>query len=85
MCLAVPMKLIKINGVTGIAEIGGLQKEIGLLLLENVNVGDYVIVHAGYAIQKLDEKEAFKTIALLESYHEMPQDTKNTKKGCNSK
>ena len=53
------MKLIKINGVTGIAEIGGLQKEIGLLLLENVNVGDYVIVHAGYAIQKLDEKEAF--------------------------
>ncbi|HHT9158775.1 MAG TPA: HypC/HybG/HupF family hydrogenase formation chaperone [Candidatus Brocadiaceae bacterium] len=74
------MKLIKINGVTGIAEIGGLQREIGLLLVDNANVGDYVIVHAGYAIQKLDEKEAFKTIALLESYHEMPQDTKSTKK-----
>ncbi|KKQ34293.1 MAG: Hydrogenase assembly chaperone hypC/hupF [candidate division WS6 bacterium GW2011_GWA2_37_6] len=80
MCLGVPMKLIKINGVTGIAEIGGLQREIGLLLVDNANVGDYVIVHAGYAIQKLDEKEAFKTIALLESYHEMPQDTKSTKK-----
>ena len=80
MCLGVPMKLIKINGVTGIAEIGGLQREIGLLLVDNANVGDYVIVHAGYAIQKLDEKEACKTIALLESYHEMPQDTKSTKK-----
>ena len=69
------MKLIKINGVTGIAEIGGLQREIGLLLVDNANVGDYVIVHAGYAIQKLDEKEAFKTIALLESYLEKPPDT----------
>jgi hydrogenase expression/formation protein HypC len=64
------MKLIKINGVTGIAELGNLQREIGLLLLDNVNIGDYVIVHAGYAIQKLDEKEAQKTIALLESYQE---------------
>ncbi len=75
MCLAVPMKLIKINGVTGIAELGNLQKEIGLLLVENANIGDYVIVHAGYAIQILDEKEAQKTIALLESYHEKPPDT----------
>ncbi|MBM2833696.1 MAG: hydrogenase assembly chaperone hypC/hupF [Candidatus Brocadiaceae bacterium] len=68
MCIAVPMKLIKINGVTGIAELGNLQREIGLLLVENANVGDYVIVHAGYAIQKLDEKEAAETIALLESF-----------------
>ena len=70
------MKLIKINGVTGIAELGNLQREIGLLLLENTNVGDYVIVHAGYAIQKLDEEEALKTISLLESYLEKPPDAK---------
>ena len=69
------MKLIKINGVTGIAELGNLQREIGLLLLENANVGDYVIVHAGYAIQKLDEEEALNTISLLESYLEKPPDT----------
>ena len=68
MCLAVPMKLIKNNGVTGVAELGNLQREISLLLLEDVKVGDYVIVHAGYAIQKLDEKEAAKTIALLENF-----------------
>ena len=67
MCLALPMKLIKNNGITGIAELGGLQREIGLQLLENVNVGDYIIVHAGYAIQKLDLIEASKTIALFES------------------
>ena len=72
MCLAVPMKLVKIKGLTGIAELGNLQREIGLLLLENVKVGDYVIVHAGYAIQKLDEKEALGTISLLESYLEKP-------------
>ena len=68
------MKLIKINGVTGIAELGNLQREIGLLLLENANVGDYVIVHAGYAIQKLDEEEALKTISLFESYLEKSPD-----------
>ncbi len=65
MCLAVPMKLIKINGVTGIAELGNLQREIGLLLLENAKIGDYVIVHAGYAIQILDEKEALETLRIL--------------------
>ena len=59
------MKLIKINGVTGIAELGNLQREIGLLLVENANVGDYVIVHAGYAIQILDEKEALETLRIL--------------------
>ena len=69
------MKLIKINGVTGIAELGNLQREIGLLLVENANIWDYVIVHAGYAIQKLDEEEALKTISLLESYLEKPPDT----------
>lgn len=68
MCLAVPMKLIKLNGVTGVVELGSLHKEIGLQLLEDVKVGDYVIVHAGYAIKILDEKEAAETLTLLESF-----------------
>ena len=62
------------------AEVRVGSRVSGLVKSLHANVGDYVIVHAGYAIQKLDEKEAFKTIALLESYHEMPQDTKSTKK-----
>lgn len=68
MCLAIPMKLIKNNGITGVVELGSLHKEIGLQLVEDVKVGDYVIVHAGYAIKKLDEKEAAETIALLEGF-----------------
>ncbi len=62
------MRLIKNNGITGVVELGGLEREIGLQLVENVNVGDYVIVHAGYAIQKLDEREAAETVALFESF-----------------
>ncbi|MFN3532230.1 MAG: HypC/HybG/HupF family hydrogenase formation chaperone [Candidatus Brocadia sp.] len=64
------MKLIKNNGITGVVELGSLHKEIGLQLLEDVKVGDYVIVHAGYAIKKLDDKGAAETIALLKSFLE---------------
>ncbi len=65
MCLAVPMKVIKIEGTKGITELANLQREIGLLLLENAKIGDYVIAHAGYAIQILDEKEALETLRIL--------------------
>lgn len=67
------MILIENNGITGIVELGNLRREIGLQLLDDVKVGEYVIVHAGYAIQKLDEKAAMETIKLLESYHEEPR------------
>jgi hydrogenase expression/formation protein HypC len=62
------MKLVKIDGTMGVVELGNIRREIGLQLLENATVGDYVIVHAGYAIQKLNENEAAKTITLLESF-----------------
>jgi hydrogenase expression/formation protein HypC len=65
MCLAVPMRLIEIREDRGVAEVGGMKREIGLQLLENPAVGDYVLVHAGFAIQKVDEAEARKTLALF--------------------
>jgi len=65
MCLAIPMKIQKIEGGKGLVEIGGVQRQIGLDLLSEVHVGDYVIVHAGYAIQKLDENEALETLAII--------------------
>ena len=65
MCLAVPMKLIKIEGEKGLVEVGGVQREVGMQLMENVKAGDYLIVHAGFAIQKLDEKDALITLALF--------------------
>ncbi|OHE59379.1 MAG: hypothetical protein A2Z47_03435, partial [Thermodesulfovibrio sp. RBG_19FT_COMBO_42_12] len=63
MCLAVPMKVIEINGYLGMAEVGRVKREINLMLLDDVKIGDYVIVHAGSAIQKLDEAEAEKTLS----------------------
>ena len=65
MCLAVPMKLIKIEGEKGLVEVGGVQRKVGLQLMENVKAGDYLIVHAGFAIQKLNEKDALITLALF--------------------
>lgn len=65
MCLAIPMKLIQIEGDKGLVEIGNVKREVGLQLVEGVRVGDYLIVHAGFAIQKLDEKEALETLALF--------------------
>lgn len=65
MCLAVPMKLVEIGDDTGIAELGGVKREVNLGLLEGINIGDYIIVHAGFAIQKLDKKEAEETLDLL--------------------
>lgn len=67
MCLAIPMLLTKIQGDLGIAELNGVQREVGLHLIQDAQVGDYVIVHAGFAIEKMDEQEAMETIALLEA------------------
>jgi hydrogenase expression/formation protein HypC len=65
MCLAVPMKLIKRDKDIGIVELGGVERQISLMLLSDAKVGEYLIVHAGFAIQRLDEEEAHKTLELL--------------------
>ncbi|MBN1893493.1 HypC/HybG/HupF family hydrogenase formation chaperone [bacterium] len=65
MCLAIPMKVVEIHGDTGEVETGGVRQEAGFQLLADVKIGDYVIVHAGFAIQKLDEAEALETLALF--------------------
>jgi hydrogenase expression/formation protein HypC len=65
MCLAVPMRLIEREGNAGIAEIAGVKKEVRLDLLPDAAIGDYLIIHAGFAIQQLDEEEAQETLALF--------------------
>ena len=66
MCLGVPMKIISKQGNDVVAEIDGVQKEASIMLLgEDVAIGDYVIVHAGFAISKLDEAYAEETIRLM--------------------
>lgn len=66
MCLGIPMKVLEIDeDQMGTVEMGGVRRGVGLHLVEDVQIGEYVIVHAGFAISKLDEKEAQETLALL--------------------
>ena len=66
MCLGVPMKVISIEGESAVAETDGVQKEASLMLLgDEVALGDFVIVHAGFAISKLDPVEAEETLKLM--------------------
>ncbi len=65
MCLAIPMKLVAINGFSGKVIEGGVQRDVRLDLMEAPQLGQYVIVHAGYAIQVLDAKEAEETLELI--------------------
>lgn len=66
MCLAIPMKIIQIDGENGILEYKGIQKKINLSLVQPVEIGEYVLVHTGFAIQKIDEEEFYKTMEILE-------------------
>lgn len=65
MCLAIPAEVTEIRDGIAIVDIGGAKREVSLLLLDEVNLGDYVIVHAGFAIQRLDRTAAEETLRLL--------------------
>ncbi len=66
MCLAIPARVEElIDGNSAIVNLGGVRKEISLALLDDVAVGDYVIVHVGFALQKLDPEEAAQTLTLF--------------------
>lgn len=69
MCLAVPMKVVEIKegGDTGTVENRGVKREVGLMLIEDIQLNDWVLIHAGMAISKLDEDEAKETLRLLEA------------------
>lgn len=66
MCLAIPACVEQLTDKdNAIVNLGGVRKEISLVLVEGVAVGDYVIVHVGFALQKLDPEEAAQTLALF--------------------
>lgn len=70
MCLAVPLRLAEVRGNVGVVEMGGVKRRANLSLVENPKVGDYVIVHAGFAISFLDRKEAEETLELIRQWIE---------------
>ncbi|MGA9962439.1 MAG: HypC/HybG/HupF family hydrogenase formation chaperone [Azonexus sp.] len=66
MCLAIPAQVVELReGDNAVVDLAGVRKEISLALVDRVAVGDYVIVHVGYALNKLDPEEAAKTLALF--------------------
>ncbi len=66
MCLAIPARIVELpDAETALVDLGGVKKAISLALIEDVAVGDYVIVHVGFALQKLDAEEAERTLALF--------------------
>uniref|UniRef100_UPI0032175E52 HypC/HybG/HupF family hydrogenase formation chaperone n=1 Tax=uncultured Draconibacterium sp. TaxID=1573823 RepID=UPI0032175E52 len=65
MCLSVPAKILSVEGDRARVSLGGAEYNAALNLVDNVKVGDYVLLHSGFAIQKIDEKEAMETIRLL--------------------
>lgn len=66
MCLAIPMQLISRRELDGVCELRGVRRTIGLMLVPEAVVGDHVLVHAGYAIGRVDAEEAARTLELLD-------------------
>jgi hydrogenase expression/formation protein HypC len=69
MCLAIPAKVMQIDGLNAQVELGGLIHQVSIMLVPDINVGDYVLLHAGFAIQKLDEQEAQETLSLISEFN----------------
>lgn len=66
MCVGVPMQVVTIDGDDIVAEVDGVRRSASLMLLgDEVNIGDFLIIHAGFAISKLDEEEARETIRMM--------------------
>ena len=69
MCLGIPMKVIEIEGAEALAEAGGIRKRIRLDLLDGIALGDFVLIHTGYAIEKLDPDDARETLDLIKQVY----------------
>lgn len=71
MCLAVPLKLIEINGNNAVGESMGMQRKLRVDFIPEPKIGDYVIVHAGFAIERLPEKQALEDLAAWEEIRDV--------------
>ena len=77
MCLAIPSKIVKIENNVATIDVEGVKREASLLLLDDPKVGDYVIVHAGFAIHKIDEAEAMESLKLMREAASLSFDKNN--------
>jgi hydrogenase expression/formation protein HypC len=74
MCLSIPVQVIEINGDMATVEVGGVRYKAGLQMLSDVKVGDYVLMHTGFAIEKIDEEEAKATLKTFEEFERLNRD-----------
>ena len=65
MCLGIPAKILETSDGAAVVEVGGVRREISVMLIDDVSVVEWVIIHAGFAIEKLSEEEAEQTLALI--------------------
>jgi len=74
MCLAIPAEVVTVEGNTGTVDFGGLLLEINLELVEDVKPGDYVLIHVGFAIEKLSKEDALETLAIFKELEALEQE-----------
>ena len=71
MCISIPGKIISIDGETAKVSIEGNEYTVGLQMLDNVEIGDYVLLHTGFALQKISEEEALETLKIIREMNEL--------------
>jgi len=71
VCLGIPARILKLEGELAEVEIGGTVQKANIQLVPEAKIGEYVLLHAGFAIQKLDEREALEALKLLEELYEI--------------
>lgn len=74
MCLSIPGKVIEINGDMAQVSVGGTKYETSLQMVEDIKVGDYVLMHTGFAIQKISEEEALETLKTFQEFEDLNND-----------
>ncbi len=81
MCLSIPAKVISVDGNMAKASVGGTIINAGLHLVEDVKEGDYVLIHTGYALEKISEEEAIETLKLIKELDELDESLGNESAG----
>jgi len=78
MCLSIPSRVISVNGDKAVVSVGGTEYEASLQLVEDIKVDDYVLLHTGFAIQKISEEDALETFKLLRELGEIDEQIRNS-------
>lgn len=76
MCLSIPAKVVSVNGDMAMVSVGGTEYEASLQLLDDVKVGEYILLHTGFAIQRISEEEAIETLKVFDEFDDLNEELK---------